>query len=149
MPLLQERLPELIRTAAAGTSDPQSLLDAATPLGPAGPVLTRLATDPPTGARDALYFLTVGSKNQDPRGAFLDGELSYVVAGLWSLAYYPDFLVLMANTEWIEKQEQFEELITVEAQPRPPRSAGTPRDRCPPRRGTPRRRAAPGSRPSG
>ena len=114
MPVLQERLPELIRTAAAGTSDPQSLLDAATPLGPAGPVLTRLATDPPTGARDALYFLTVGSKNQDPRGAFLDGELSYVVAGLWSLAYYPDFLVLMANTEWIEKQEQFEELITVE-----------------------------------
>jgi len=114
MPALQERLPELIRTAAAGTSDPQSLLDAATPLGPAGPVLTRLATDPPTGARDALYFLTVGSKNQDPRGAFLDGELSYVVAGLWSLAYYPDFLYLMANTEWIEEQEQFEELITVE-----------------------------------
>jgi hypothetical protein len=114
MPLLQQRLPDLIRLMAAETSDPESLLDAGTPLAPSGPVLTRLANDPPDGARDGLYFLTVGSKNQDPRGAYLDGELSHVVAGLWALVEYPDFLYLMANTEWIEEQEQFEELITVE-----------------------------------
>ncbi len=64
--------------------------------------------------RDALYFLTVGSKNQDDRGAMLDGENSYVVAGPWSLVYYPDFMGLMANTTWIEKQEQLDALISVE-----------------------------------
>ncbi len=114
MPALHERLPELIRVVAAGTSDPTSLLDEATPLGPSGPVLTRFKADPPPGARDALYFLTVGSKNQDFRSAFLDGETAYVVAGPWALVYYPDFLYLMANTEWIEKQEELEDLISVE-----------------------------------
>ena len=56
----------------------------------------------------------MGSKNQDFRSAFLDGETAYVVAGPWSLVYYPDFLYLMANTEWIETQEEFEDLITVD-----------------------------------
>jgi hypothetical protein len=114
MPSVHKRLPELLRAAAAGTSDPRTILDESSPLGPAGPVLTLLKNDPPPGARDAIYYLTVGSKNQDFRSAFLDGETEYFVAGLWALVYYPDFLYLMANTDWIEKQEQFEELITVE-----------------------------------
>jgi hypothetical protein len=70
--------------------------------------------DPPPEARDALYFLTVGSKNQDTRGAVLDGENSLVVAGPWSLVYYPDFMGLMTNTIWIEKQEQLDQLISIE-----------------------------------
>jgi len=114
MPELREQLPLLVRRHAAGTADPRALLDESTPLGPSGPVLTELKTDPPPGAREALYYLTVGSKNQDFRSAFLDGETAYVVAGPWALTYYPDFLFLMANTEWIEKQEELEDLITVE-----------------------------------
>jgi len=113
MPVVQLVMPEMLRRAAAGTSDPQSLLDEKNPLGPAGPVLSRLKTDPPPEARDGLYFLTVGSKNQDARSAFLDGETAFVIAGRWSLTYYLDFLYLMANTDWIEKHEQLDELITV------------------------------------
>ena len=113
MPSVTDVFPRIISEAASGTSDPRTLLEGTSPLGPSGPVLTRLKNDPPPGAADAVYYLTVGSKNQDFRSAFLDGETAYVVAGLWSLYYYPDFLYLMADTEWIDKQEQLESLITV------------------------------------
>jgi len=113
MPALLDGLSRYIVVDSAGIAGPASLLNES-PLGPAGPVLTRLKTDPPPGAQNALYFLTVGSKNQDPRSANLDGETSFIVAGPWSLFYYPDFLGLMANTTWIEKQEQLDELISVE-----------------------------------
>lgn len=114
MPMTVDGLRRYLEVDSKGTADPASLLDKGTPLGPAGPVLTRLKTDPPPEAEDALYFLTVGSKNQDPRSAFLDGETSYVVAGPWTIAYYPGFMFLVANTTWIERQEQFDELISVE-----------------------------------
>jgi hypothetical protein len=114
LPETHRVLPDVFRRHAAGTADPHALLEESNPLGPAGPIISRIRTDPPPGARDGLYYLTVGSKNQDFRSAFLDGETAYVVAGPWSLVYYPDFLYLMANTEWIETQEEFEDLITVD-----------------------------------
>ncbi|MCG6927778.1 MAG: hypothetical protein LJF30_21040 [Acidobacteria bacterium] len=114
MPALVDGLRRYIDEAATGSADPASLLEQGSPLGPAGPVLRSLIDDPPPEAKDALYFLTVGSKNQDDRGAMLDGENSYVVVGPWSLVYYPDFMGLMANTTWIERQEQLDELISVE-----------------------------------
>jgi hypothetical protein len=113
-PALLDALRRYIEEAAKGQADPRSLLEQGSSLGPAGPVLGRLLEDPPPGAEDALYFLTVGSKNQDTRSAMLDGENSFVVAGPWSLVYYPDFMALMANTTWIEEQEQLEELISIE-----------------------------------
>jgi hypothetical protein len=113
-PALLDGLRRYIDEGARGQADPASLLEQGSPLGPAGPVLSALIEDPPPGAEDALYFLTVGSKNQDARGAMLDGENSYVVVGPWSLVYYPDFMGLMTNTTWIERQEQLEELISVE-----------------------------------
>ena len=79
-----------------------------------GQLARRYADDPPPQARDALYYLTVGSKNQDPRSAFLDGEVAFVVAGPWSLAYYADFIALMADTTWIETEGQLEELISID-----------------------------------
>jgi len=114
---MPETLPAIgryITSIAEATADPASVLSKDTALGPEGPVLTRIEENPPPGARDALYYLTVGSKNQDPRSAFLDGENSYIVAGVWTLYYYPDFIALMANTTWIEKQRDLEELISVE-----------------------------------
>ena len=75
-------LPELIKMARGGHLGPQVAFSRRRPpLGPSGPVLQPAPDRPASGARDALYFLTVGSKNQDLRGAFLDGETSYVVAG--------------------------------------------------------------------
>jgi len=112
MPVFTEGLRRYLEVDSKGTADPASLLEQGTPLGPAGPALARLQDAPE--ARNALYFLTVGSKNQDPRSAMLDGETSYVVAGPWTLLYYPGFLFLTANTTWIEEHDQLEELIRVE-----------------------------------
>ena len=56
----------------------------------------------------------VGSKNQDPRSAFLDGETAYVVAGPWSLVGYSDFMLLMAATTWVENEAELTKLIPVE-----------------------------------
>ena len=69
---------------------------------------------PLPGAQSAVYYLTVGSKNQDPRSAFLDGETSYAVAGPWSLVAYSDFLLLMAATTWVESEPELTKLIPVE-----------------------------------
>ena len=114
MPFFTEGLRLYLERDSKGTADPGSLLNMATPLGPTGPVLTRLREDPPPEVRDAISFLTVGSKNQDPRSANLDGETSYVVAGPWAIYYYPGFMFLMANTSWIDEQSQLDELISVD-----------------------------------
>lgn len=114
MPALSEGLSNFIEFYSDDSADPRSVIEDPSALGPAGPVLQRIQKDPPDGAEGAIYFLTVGSKNQDPRSATLDGETSFMVAGPWSLTYYPDFIFLMANTTWIEKQEQLNELISVD-----------------------------------
>jgi hypothetical protein len=114
MPAVLEGLRAYIAVDSQATADPAALVEPGTPLAPEGPVLQKLRNDPPEGARDALYYLTVGSKNQDARSAMLDGETSLVVAGPWSLFYYPTFVFLMANTTWIEEQEQLDDLISVE-----------------------------------
>jgi hypothetical protein len=56
----------------------------------------------------------VGSKNQNPRSAFLDGETSFVVAGPWALFGYSDFILLTAATTWVENAAELKELIPVD-----------------------------------
>lgn len=76
--------------------------------------LERMRREPPPGMEKAVFYLTVGSKNQDPRSAFLDGETAFVVAGPWSLVSYSDFLLLMAATTWVENEAELTKLIPVE-----------------------------------
>jgi phosphatidylserine/phosphatidylglycerophosphate/cardiolipin synthase-like enzyme len=112
-PRVLESLRSQLDARAEATADPRSVLDDRTPLGSPNEIL-RLARDqPPDGARDALYYLTVGSKNQDPRSAFLDGETEYVVAGPSALWSYSDFMFLMAATTWVDSTEQIDALVPV------------------------------------
>ena len=112
-PRALESLRSQLDARAEATADPRSVLDERTPLGSPNQIL-RLARDqPPDGARNALYYLTVGSKNQDPRSAFLDGETAYVVAGPSALWSYSDFMFLMAATTWVESAEQIDALVPV------------------------------------
>ena len=50
-----------------------------------------------------------GAQGQDILPPGPENHRTFAPTGL-----HPDFLYPMANPEWIEKQEQFEELITVE-----------------------------------
>jgi hypothetical protein len=55
--------------------------------------------------------MTVGTVNKDARSNFLNGETQFVVSGVWGLGAYLDFLVLLANTEWLATQEDLEQHI--------------------------------------
>ncbi len=61
----------------------------------------------PAQRDSAILFLTVGSQNKDTRGLFLDGEISFVVAGPWALQAYTEMFNLFGMTTWIRTQEEF------------------------------------------
>jgi hypothetical protein len=66
----------------------------------------------PQETRDkSLIYLTVGSRNQDVRGALLDGEVLYVLSGAWGLWAYPDMLLLCGSTTWVESHEEIDRLL--------------------------------------
>jgi hypothetical protein len=96
---------------ASATADPGSVLEQESPLELPRPVLEGLAKSPPPGTEKAVYYLTVGSKNQNPRSAFLDGETSLVVAGPWSLFGYSDFILLLADTTWVDTEAELTKLL--------------------------------------
>ena len=112
-PLALESLERQLDARAEATAHPRSVLEEQTPLGSRNEIL-RLARDqPPPGAEGALYYYTAGSKNQDSRSAFLDGETEYVVAGPSALWLYSDFMFLMAATTWVESLEEIDVLVPV------------------------------------
>ena len=112
-PWTREALRRQVTARADATSNPQGLLEAQEPLGFGMDLMRSLESSPATTSPDALFYLTAGSKNQDPRGAALDGETTYVVAGPWTLYLYSDFLFLMSETTWLEDESQLAELIPV------------------------------------
>jgi hypothetical protein len=99
---------------AKATADPAGLFEQEDPLEADHPSLDEIERHPPPGTENAVYYLTVGSKNQDPRSAFLDGETSFVVAGPWALFSYSDFIFLMAATTWVDDVAELTKLIPVE-----------------------------------
>jgi hypothetical protein len=115
-PDAERMLRRAIEARAQATADPAALLRQEDPLDVERPVLGQFETSPPPEAPNALYYLTVGSKNQDPRGAFLDGETSLVVSGAWALFSHSDFLFLMAATSWVDSEEELTRLLPVEAE---------------------------------
>ena len=112
-PLALESLRHQLDARAEVTADPDSVLDEKTPLGSRNELLRLARDEPPPGTDGALYYYTAGSKNQDPRSAFLDGETEYVVAGPSALWLYSDFMFLMAATTWVEDRAEIDELVPV------------------------------------
>jgi hypothetical protein len=113
-PQAADSLRAQLAARARATADPASVFGQEDPLDMGRPLLDGLERTPPAGAENAVYYLTVGSKNQDPRSAFLDGETSLVVSGPYALASYSDFLFLMAATTWVETEAELTKLIPVE-----------------------------------
>lgn len=58
-----------------------------------------------------IFYLTVGSHNQDYRSKIQDGEVIYVVSHLNSLIGYLDFIGLIGRTTWVDTIEEMEELL--------------------------------------
>jgi hypothetical protein len=114
VPEVVESLRSQLAARARVTASPVSVFEVEAPLETERPILERMRREPLPGMEKAVFYYTVGSKNQDPRSAFLDGETSFVVAGPWSLVGYSDFLLLMAATTWVENEAELTKLIPVE-----------------------------------
>jgi hypothetical protein len=114
LPELRESIRLQLGARARATGDPVSVFRQEDPLDTPRPIIERLRNELPAGPESPIFYYSTGSKNQDPRGAFLDGETSYVVAGPWSLVGYTDFMLLMAATTWVETGEELTKLIPVE-----------------------------------
>lgn len=65
----------------------------------------------PDQRQKMIFYLTVGSHNQDYRSKIQDGEVLYVVSHINSLIAYLDFIGLMGRTTWVETTEEMEELL--------------------------------------
>jgi hypothetical protein len=58
-----------------------------------------------------MFYLAVGSHNQNYRSSIMDGEVVVLVARLRAMIAYLDFVGVMVSTTWIETLEQLEELL--------------------------------------
>jgi len=59
----------------------------------------------------AIYYLTVGSHNEDYRGVMLDGEALFVVSGFGSLYGLIDFATTLGLCDWMESVEQLNKVL--------------------------------------
>jgi hypothetical protein len=110
-PRTLESLRQELEAVADTTSDPASVLDEDDPLGTRNEIRQGLRKKARDAARDGIFYLTVGSKNQDPRSAVLDGDVACVVSGPAALWSYGDFMFLMAATNWLEDPAMLDKLI--------------------------------------
>lgn len=62
-----------------------------------------------------LYYLTIGSQNQDFRGKIMDGEVDLVVSGYRSIFALIDLFFMSGFVNWVEDAEGLDELLPPES----------------------------------
>jgi len=65
--------------------------------------------------RRVMYYLTLGSQNQDYRGTIMDGEVAAVVSGYYSLVALADLFFMSAMTTWVDNVDELDELLPPES----------------------------------
>ena len=58
-----------------------------------------------------IFYLIIGSQNQDLRSKLVDGEALYTMNGIQSLIGYLDHFFLIALCTWVETVEELDELL--------------------------------------
>jgi hypothetical protein len=80
---------------------------------PSGPTLIEAfeRTLTPAEKETALFFLTLGSHNQDRRSMFLDGEALVAVAGIDSVIALMDLIFLLHSSVWPKDFAEFKKYL--------------------------------------
>jgi hypothetical protein len=65
--------------------------------------------------RRVMYYLSIGSQNQDYRGTIMDGEVAAVISGYYSLIGVIDLFFMSARTTWVDNLEELDELLPPES----------------------------------
>ena len=61
--------------------------------------------------QNVIYYLMVGSQNQDYRGIIMDGEVAAVISGYFSLIGLMDFFFMSGLTTWIDDVQKLDQLL--------------------------------------
>jgi hypothetical protein len=65
--------------------------------------------------RLVMYYLSIGSQNQDYRGTIMDGEVAAFISGYYSLIGVVDLFFMSATTTWVDNVEELDELLPPES----------------------------------
>jgi hypothetical protein len=65
--------------------------------------------------RRVMYYLSIGSQNQDYRGTIMDGEVAAVISGYYSLMGVIDLFFMSARTTWVDNLKELDELLPPES----------------------------------
>jgi hypothetical protein len=65
----------------------------------------------PEVARKIMFYLTIGSQNQNYRSSIMDGEVTVLIARLRAMAAYLDLVGVLMETTWVDTEEELEELL--------------------------------------
>jgi hypothetical protein len=68
-------------------------------------------TAPVDEQKQALWYLTVGSQNQNLRSMSLDGEVLVIVAGMDAQVALADFVLLTGLTVWIDSPDEIDKFL--------------------------------------
>lgn len=118
-PPMAEGLREYLTQVAAGVPE-DSIADALQRI--VAPVINRVLDNLPDDERDCprpghcpgrrwVFYLEVGSPNQDYRSMALDGEAAVLVSSWTALYGLPDFVLLTGLTAWPETQASLDRLL--------------------------------------
>jgi hypothetical protein len=80
------------------------------------PVRSAVFDAPPESSAADVFYVTIGSHNQNDRSLLLDGEVLCLLAGPETLATVVDFAAIAGRSEWIDTTPQLDRAI-----PRHPR----------------------------
>jgi hypothetical protein len=62
-----------------------------------------------------MYYLSIGSQNQDYRGTIMDGEVAALIAGYYSLIGVVDLFFMSATTTWVDNLGELDALLPPES----------------------------------
>ena len=65
--------------------------------------------------QQVMYYLMVGSQNQDYRGMIMDGEVAAVVSGEYSLVGLIDLFFMTGLTTWVDDIRKLDDLLPPES----------------------------------
>jgi len=58
-----------------------------------------------------MFYLTIGSQNQNLRSTIMDGEVTVLIARMQAMSAYLDLVGVLMLTTWVDTEEQLEELL--------------------------------------
>ena len=61
--------------------------------------------------KQAIFYLTAGSMNQNYRSQIMDGEVLFIISDVDAMIAFLDVVAMMSMVTWVESVEELEEIL--------------------------------------